>query len=307
MQVGLRIDVDTYRGTRFGVPNLCRLLAETGTRGTFYFSVGPDNMGRHLWRMLRPTFFWKMLRSNAPGLYGWDILLRGTFWPGPVISRGLAPVIAAAAEAGHELGFHAWDHHAWQARIDAMSAATMRAAIARGVAMLTAIAGTPPVTSAAPGWKCNDQALTAKATFPFQYNSDCRGTEIFLPVVVGQPLTQPQVPVTLPTYDEAVGRDGVTDANYNQSILARLVPDRLNVLTVHAEVEGLAKYDLFADFVARLAAKGGTLVPLGRLLPVGDLAVHARMVPGHVPGRQGWVAVQEAAGYGIACRTGRGC
>lgn len=292
-QLGLRIDVDTYRGTRLGVPALCGTLAKHGVKGTFFFSVGPDNMGRHLWRLLKPAFLLKMLRSNAASLYGWDILLRGTFFPGPIIGKKCASEIKRAADEGHEIGLHAWDHHAWQAKIDSMDAAAIFQHLEKGFQTLEKICGAAPTCSAAPGWKCNEPVLLQKERFPFLYNSDCRGEAVFVPVVGGQELRQPQVPVNLPTYDEIIGCNGITDENYNGHVLSLLNPTGLNVLTIHAEVEGIARSGLFEDFLRQAVAAGIELVPLGALAGAPASLPRCGIRSEVLPGREGWIAFQD--------------
>ena len=292
MRIGLRVDVDTFRGTRLGVPALCRILATHGIRATFFFSVGPDNMGRHLWRLARPAFLWKMLRTRAASLFGWDILLRGTFWPGPMIGERLGDVIRDAVRAGHEAGLHAWDHHAWQAHIDSMDGEAIRRHLALAAAALTRLVGAPPSCSAAPGWKCTDTVLAEKGRFAFVYNSDCRGHGIFRPVVAGSAMPQPQIPVTLPTYDEVVAPGRVSPGGYNEYMLSLLDPDRLNVLTVHAEVEGIACAAMFGEFVRAAKDRGAEFVPLRNLLDDCRGIPSGTVVRGSVPGREGWVACQ---------------
>nr|WP_222846334.1 4-deoxy-4-formamido-L-arabinose-phosphoundecaprenol deformylase [Pontiella sulfatireligans] len=294
MKLGLRIDVDTFRGTKLGVPGLCDVLKKHGVKGTFFFSVGPDNMGRHLWRLLRPAFLLKMLRSNASSLYGWDILLRGAFFPGPVIGEKLAAQIKRAAEEGHEIGLHAWDHHAWQAKIATMDDDAVFRHLENGFKLLEKICGQAPTCSAAPGWKCNDAALLQKERFPFQYNSDCRGSSVFMPVVAGQRLKQPQVPVTLPTYDEIIGCGGITNETYNDHILSLIQPDRLNVLTIHAEVEGIVCRGLFDDFLAKAVQRGIEVVPTAALLGEATALPGDAVVPRTLPGREGWIAFQAS-------------
>jgi undecaprenyl phosphate-alpha-L-ara4FN deformylase len=292
MKLGLRIDVDTLRGTRDGVPALCAMLERHAVRASFFFSVGPDNMGRHLWRLFRPAFLAKMLRTGAPGLYGWDILLRGTFWPGPVIGREAASAIRLAADRGHEIGLHAWDHHAWQSGLERMTEARLTQDFERGLALLREAAGRPATCSAAPAWKCTEDVLRVKTLRGFRYNSDCRGRSVFLPLMESRPVQPPQVPCTLPTYDEVIGRYGVTDATYNAFVFSQLRPDALNVLSIHAEVEGIGRADLFATFLDAAARRGVTPVPLGDCLADWPQPQPARMVRGAVEGREGWLSIQ---------------
>jgi undecaprenyl phosphate-alpha-L-ara4FN deformylase len=292
MIIGLRIDVDTFRGTKTGVPNLCKILAEHNLNASFFFSVGPDNMGRHLWRLLRPAFFMKMLRSKAASLYGWDILLKGTFFQGPLIGERLAEVIARVPNHGHEIGLHAWDHFHWQVHIDTMDRQTIRRSLEKGYSQLMRITGKPPICSAVPAWKCNNKVLLEKERLHFNYNSDCRGKSIFYPVIDGETLSQPQIPVTLPTYDEVIGHKGISAENYNDYIFSLMKPEDLNVLTIHAEVEGISCAKMFDQFLKKARTKGISFVPLGAFLkeniPVGNSSI----VPGKISGREGWISVQ---------------
>ena len=292
--VGLRVDVDTFRGTRDGVPGLLKILKKHGLQATFFFSVGPDNMGRHLWRLLKPAFLLKMLRSKAASLYGWDILLRGTFWPGPKIAKNLASVISDTKRAGHEVGLHAWDHHRWQMSMHKMSAEQIHQDIKFGVDVLSAILKQPPRCSAVAGWKANQQVVIEKNRFGFNYNSDCRGVSMFRPVIDGVEYV-PQIPATLATYDEVIGHDGITAENYNDYMLGQIKPDQLNVLTIHAEVEGIVCADMFDEFLTKAKAENIQFMPMAELLPedVSTLPIDT-VTTAPLPGREGWVCWQAS-------------
>ncbi|NOX33144.1 MAG: 4-deoxy-4-formamido-L-arabinose-phosphoundecaprenol deformylase [Deltaproteobacteria bacterium] len=291
--LGLRIDADTYRGTKIGIPNLQKVLLPHQIAASFFFSVGPDNMGRHIKKLLKPGFLKKMLRSNAPNLYGWDILLKGTILPGPVIGKKCSDIIRSVALDGHETGLHAWDHHQWQTRILKMSREHISNTLRKGCESLEVITGKRPTCSAAPGWTCNNDVLEVKENFSFFYNSDTRGSHIFFPVVNNKVLTCPQIPVTLPTYDEIIGRCGLSQANYNAYLLSLIQPGRLNVLTIHAEAEGIHCLDLFKNFIKQALARGICILPLGNLLDKFPLRDTCSIIEKKIDGRHGRIAFQS--------------
>jgi undecaprenyl phosphate-alpha-L-ara4FN deformylase len=170
----------------------------------------------------------------------------------------------------------------------------LRQELSSGAEMLRQILGAPVKTSAAPGWRADNRLLRVKLGFPFDYDSDCRGEAPFYPLVDGEKLPRLQIPVTLPTYDEVLGRNGVTDENYNDFQLSLLKEESLNVLTVHAEAEGGRCSALFAAYMKRAIDRGYRFITMREAFELcRKNAPDAVMELSPFPGREGKLAVRK--------------
>ena len=118
------------------------------------------------------------------------------------------------------------------------------------------------------------------------------GRSIFRPVVDGIECT-PQIPVTLPTYDEIISTKGITEDNYNGRLLSLVKPDDLNVLTIHAEVEGMSAAGMFNEFLRRAASQNFAFETLGDLLPQPVNILAGAVTMAEIAGRDGWVCLQS--------------
>ena len=106
-------------------------------------------------------------------------------------------------------------------------------------------------------------------------------------------LKQPQIPVTLPTYDEIIGKNGVEPSNYNEKILSCLKPDELNVLTIHAEVEGIICSTMFQEFIEKAKKRKVAMKPLGELLKNNPVKETSSIILKPISGRHGRAAIQS--------------
>jgi undecaprenyl phosphate-alpha-L-ara4FN deformylase len=295
-RVALKIDVDTLRGTATGVPALLDELERAGIRATFFFSVGPDRSGRAVFRFFtKPGFAAKMLRTNAARMYGWRTALYGTLLPAPHIGERCRSMLRRCADAGHEVGLHAWDHTTWQDRLHHLPPQAVAELIDRGIEEFETIFGHHPRSFAAPAWWSTDTALALLAERGFAYLSMSRGTTgPFRPVLNGHPLNLIEIPTSLPTFDEELGREGTTEQNYVDRLTARYRAGTTEVLTVHAETEGIAFRPLFAALLAHHCELGVEALTLGQVATearaTANLAVRP-LVAGNVAGRAGAVMV----------------
>jgi peptidoglycan/xylan/chitin deacetylase (PgdA/CDA1 family) len=295
-QIALKIDVDTYRGTREGVPRLVETLQRHHAQASFYFSLGPDHTGRAIKRVFRPGFMKKVSRTSVLEHYGFKTLMYGTLLPGPDIGRNCADIMRGVRDAGFEVGIHCYDHIRWQDHVAGKDENWTRRELQRAVDRYTEIFGEAPRAHAAAGWQTNRHALRQTQHLGFDYSSDTRGTRPFIPTWDAEIIACPQLPTTLPTLDELIGRDGITTENVAQHLLdiTRKPSETGHVYTLHAELEGQKWMPIFEQLLQGWGEQGYELVSMRQYLQgfkLADLPRH-EVKAGTVEGRSGTLAVQ---------------
>jgi peptidoglycan/xylan/chitin deacetylase (PgdA/CDA1 family) len=292
MQLAIRVDVDTRAGLREGVPRLLDLFKRRSLRASFFVSFGPDNSGRALRRIWRPGFLLKMWRTNPLRVYGLRTLLSGTLLPALPVGEGAPDILESIMAQGHELGIHGYDHVLWQDRVERMDEKEIEGELCRAKAAYERLLGACPLSSAAPGWRCTPASLAVQDRLGFLYASDVRGTSPFFPVHNGRRLETLQIPTTLPTLDELLGRKkAILDLLFDS------LREGLNVHTIHAEVEGGAHLAFFECFLREVERRGVQVLRLRdlaeRILRNGVVTLPRVSVRRDtIPGRSGWVACQ---------------
>jgi len=295
--LALKVDVDTWRGTREGVPHLVRLLERHAAGATFLFSLGPDHTGRAIRRVFRRGFLQKVSRTSVVEHYGIRTLLYGTLLPGPDIGAREAPLMRSVASHGFETGIHTWDHIRWQDHVAEASPQWTRDEMRKAVERYAEVFGAAPRTHGAAGWQMNEAAYALEREFGFDYASDGRGTHPFQPVDArGDPLGVPQLPTTLPTLDELIGLDGLDPGNVHERVLALTdaPPPQGHVYTLHAELEGMRLAGAFERLLAGWKAQGYRLVPTRTMFDAVSRAglPRHRVGSGEIAGRSGTLAIQ---------------
>ncbi|MBI5890394.1 MAG: 4-deoxy-4-formamido-L-arabinose-phosphoundecaprenol deformylase [Nitrosomonadales bacterium] len=295
-KIALKIDVDTYRGTREGVPRLVEALQRYRAQATFYFSLGPDHTGRAIKRVFRPGFLNKVSRTSVVEHYGIKTLLYGTLLPGPDIGRNCADIMRSVRDAGFEVGIHCYDHIRWQDHVAEKNAKWTKREMQRAVDRFTEIFGEAPKGHAAAGWQTNRHGLRQTQHLGFDYSSDTRGSRPFIPTWDAEIIACPQLPTTLPTLDELIGRDDITTRNVAQHLLniTRTPSETGHVYTLHAELEGQKWMPIFEQLLQGWSDQGYELVSMRQYLQgfkLADLPCF-EVKPGTVEGRSGTLAVQ---------------
>ena len=297
-QLVLKVDVDTYHGTLHGVPALLELFDRFDVKATFLFSVGPDNTGRAIRRIFRKGFLQKVGRTSVVSHYGISTLMNGVLKPGPHIGKRAGHIMRQAASAGHEVGIHCYDHVRWQDFVANKGADWTRREMEKALESFKQALRVNPQTIGAAGWQLNSHVISLEEQLGFDYASDVRGYQPFLPTMNGKRSNCVQLPTTLPTLDEIIGSDGIDSSNCWKTILekSRHALPNGHVYTLHAELEGMKLMPVMEKLLEQWRLNGFECVTLNQLYASLDKSTlpECEIEMGELDGRSGVLALQAA-------------
>ncbi len=107
MVFALRIDLESQKGIKKGLPKILNLLAKYNIKASFYLTMGGES---NIFELLR-------YRKKIPGkrevkVFSKLEILRMLFFPKNFV-RENKKILKRILDGGHELGIHGWKHRAW--------------------------------------------------------------------------------------------------------------------------------------------------------------------------------------------------
>jgi peptidoglycan/xylan/chitin deacetylase (PgdA/CDA1 family) len=256
--ISIRVDVDTLVGLRKGLPELVRIFSEYGIRASIFVVMGPDTMGVHIKRFSQKGYLKRILKVNPFKLirrYGMKAFFYGTLLKSPPIGEANKSLLLDLASQGHEVGIHGYNHAKWADHYQDLSLEETRSEFTRAFNLYQNIFKVPPMSSAAPNWRCNENLLKVETELQLKYASDTRGVSPFWPMVKNQTFPILQIPTTLPATHECL-QSGKADKSTVISVIMEKLKPGLNVWTIHDWFEGLSEPQMVREFIEKSLKKG---------------------------------------------------
>ena len=166
----LRVDVESDRGIKDGLPKLLDLLKKYELKASFYLVMGGES---NIFEILRYN---KKIESSAErSIKVWSLTdkLRMTLFPKDFVKAN-KKILQRILDEGHELGIHGWKHREWTRGLDKID---VKDRINRAINRYDNLFGQKPISWASPGFNINDNTLSILEEEGIRYISDFTGNK----------------------------------------------------------------------------------------------------------------------------------
>lgn len=164
----LRVDIESDKGIREGIPNLLDLLKKYDIKVSFYLVMGGES---NIFEILK--YNKKMESSAERSIKVWTLAnkLRMALFPKDFIKAN-KEILQRILNEGHELGIHGWKHREWTRGLDKIN---INDKINKAINRYNNLFGQKPISWASPGFNINDNVLSILEKEGIKYISDFSG------------------------------------------------------------------------------------------------------------------------------------
>ena len=166
----LRIDLESDKGIKEGVPKLLDLLKKYNIKTSFYLSMGGES------NVLEVLKYRNKLKSSSERkikLWSLKDKLRMGFFPKDFVKEN-KKILKRILNEGHELGLHGWKHREWTRGLKKIN---LKNTISKSIKKYKSIFNETSISFACPGFNVNNKVLEVLEKNNIKFISDFSGNK----------------------------------------------------------------------------------------------------------------------------------
>lgn len=167
----LRVDLESYKGIKEGIPKLLDLLKKYNIKASFYVSMGGESNISDILKYRD-----KIRSSSERTIKVWSLKdkIRIVLMPKDFVKENLE-VLKRIINEGHELGVHGWKHREWTRGLRKIN---IEDTIKKSLDKYEKLFDEQPISFSSPGFNINDHVLEILEKNSVKFISDFPGEKV---------------------------------------------------------------------------------------------------------------------------------
>jgi len=244
----IRIDLESGKGIKEGLPNLLKLFKEENVKGSFYLTMGGE---ANLVEILKHRGKIDYSKERKIKIWGLHEKMRMVLFPQDFVERN-KEILKKILEEGHEIGIHGWKHRSWTRGLNKISIGNE---INKAIKKYEKIFKKRPVSFCAPAMNTNPRVLEILEENQIKFISDFPGekTKFYRGIK--------NVPVTLmgeknSPFIEDLFEKGLRDEQILEGFKEKIKGKEIASFYIHGLFEAREKIELLRKMIKVLKKEG---------------------------------------------------
>ncbi len=166
MMFALRIDLESQKGIKEGLPKILKLLKKYDIKASFYLTMGGESNIIQLFRYRK-----KLSCERGIKIFSKIEIIRMVLFPKNFVRKN-KKMLQEIINQGHELGIHGWKHRTWTRGLEKIN---ISRELSKSIKEYRKLFGKEPKSFCAPAFRINKKVIYELNKKDFEVISDLDG------------------------------------------------------------------------------------------------------------------------------------